>query len=71
MPSVTYECGDCGHEEERDLRKVYGETDYEDDYEVIGDEVEKCPQCGSTDLTDYTTGVSSSMSEREDFHSDG
>ena len=84
MPSITYECQDCGHQEERSMRKVcsllrardapaeqvFGETDFEDEWGVIGEEVKRCVACGSTDITEYTEGLSLHDEGREDFHSD-
>lgn len=71
MPSVTFECEDCGHQEERDLRLVRGETPDQDDYEMVGEEVEVCPECSSDNVTEYQHGIRHRDEGREDFHSDG
>lgn len=71
MPSVTYECEDCGHQEEHTLHLVRGASPEEDDYEEEGEEQESCPKCGSTNVTSYTDGIHCRDEGREDFHDDG
>lgn len=71
MPSITYECEDCGHQEGRNLRKVHGETPDDDEFKVVGGEMEVCPSCGSKEIREYTNGVCLRDEGREDFHADG
>lgn len=71
MPSITYECEDCGHQEEHTLHIVHGAMEGDDDFEEDGEEVTSCQKCGSTDIESYTEGVRIRDEGREDFHSDG
>lgn len=71
MPSITYECEDCGHQEERELHIVHGADPHEDEHKEEGDPYEQCEKCGSKDITEYTNGIPLRDEGREDFHSDG
>lgn len=67
---IIYECEDCGHQEERAVRWGRAESPEDDDFEVVGGEVESCPECGSDELTEHTDAKIRDEG-REDFHSDG